>query len=499
MDSQLGILAHSVSKADNVEDLTRSLLQLIQRISGLQSVYLTLVDQAAQIQRVLYSENTTSLIIEEGLSVPWKDTLCRRALQEGRYATDDVPGCWGDSEAAKQLKLQSYVAVPVLNEDESLYGTLCGASRDKVEIDQEVIELLHLCAELISHQLERKNRIHRAENRASYAEARLSQLQMLTEISRVCLAAKRLPDAILQVTEILAQDRAWSEITPILIAGTELELLKQSGDYEEALRLVRQMLDTDEKQIQLIIKNQLEPLIWGDADTEAQKMIVVVTSDEGVEAALVVQINLQNPGRTDSMELLNSVANSLSLLAARLSDHEHLEAANQVLEHRALHDVLTGLPNRRYLIEALDDKLTRTDTLGTVIYVAFIDLDGFKKLNDEYGHDIGDEFLRAFAARVSGVMRGHDLVARYGGDEFVFVGEGSPDEDLSLTAHHIVERIRSVCSGLYTLSGVELDYGGPSIGIIHWQAGDVVDADVVLAQADAAMYKDKQARRQVSV
>lgn len=496
MDSQLGTLAHSVSKAGNVEDLTRSLLQLIQRISGLQSIYLTVVDQAAQIQRVLYSQNTADLTINEGLSAPWKDTLCRRALLEGRYATDDVPGSWGDSEIASELKLQSYVAVPVLNEDNSLYGTLCGASTIKTQVSQEVVELVQLCAELISHQLEREKRTHRAENRAIYAEARLSQLQMVTEVSRICLAAKRLPDAIIQVAEILSQDLTWSHITPILIAGSELELLQRNGDYEEALRLVEDMLNTDQKQIQLIIKNQLEPLIWGDADTESQKIIVVITSDEGVEAALVVQINTQKPGRSDSMELLNSVANALSLLAARLSDHEHLEAANQVLEHRAMHDVLTGLPNRRYLIEALEDKLSKTESLGTVIYVAFIDLDGFKKLNDEHGHDIGDEFLRHFADRVSKVMRGHDLIARYGGDEFVFVGEGSSEENLTITGQRIAERIRSACSGRYALSDLNLDYGGPSIGIIHWQSGDIVDADIVLAQADAAMYKDKQARRQ---
>ena len=100
MDNLLDHLCETVTRARTVEELTRPLLELLEDITGFESTYLTVVDLERGVQRVLYARNTRQMQIPEGLSVPWHDTLCKRALDEGRPFTADVGQCWGDSQAA---------------------------------------------------------------------------------------------------------------------------------------------------------------------------------------------------------------------------------------------------------------------------------------------------------------------------------------------------------------------------------------------------------------
>ncbi|MCL5049301.1 MAG: sensor domain-containing diguanylate cyclase [Firmicutes bacterium] len=501
LDHDLHTLANSVAHANDMEALVRPMLKLISRCSGLESVYLTLIDNDKTQQQVWLAENYGELQISEGLKVDWDDTLCKRALDEGRYVVMNVPNCWGSSQAASELKIQTYASVPVhhVHGDQQLLGTLCGASRRGVEIGDEVTELLHLCGELIALQLSRKAHLMHALERATQAEARLNKVELNSQISRQCLEAQSLPSILAKVAELLGQDSSWSAIdafhTVLQAYGDyTLSALNQANDH--SIALAERLLRDEHELLQVIIRNQADPLIW--ADPEEQVLALVVTSDDSVDALLLVYLQQDLAQCQDSKFLLSSTTNSLSLLASRLEDHRRLEAANQVLEHHALHDVLTGLPNRRFLIEKLEDKLSEGERLEVPIYIAFVDLDGFKAINDTHGHDLGDVFLQLFAARLTQVLRGHDLVARYGGDEFVFVGVGSPEDDFKTVQHQLITRIREATSGVYELGPERsewLDYTGPSVGLIEWQPGDVCDADVAIAKADAAMYEDKKQRR----
>ena len=492
IDDDLRFLARSVSHADDIETLVRPILKLVNRCSGFESLFLTMIDEAQGVQRVRFAENTSDLQISEGVTTPWDDTLCRRALAEGRYITYDVPTCWGDSMVATRLGIQTYATVPVRLFDNTLVGTLCGASTRSIQIGDEIIDLLHMCSELIAVQLSRKEQTVRAEQRAEKAEARLNKVQLYSRISRTCLAAVSLPEVLSQVAELLKHDPSWSHIDAFRVVSHELENINQASEH--SVKLAKNVLKEDSEALRQVIRNQEEPLVW--ADPEEQTLCLVITSDTDVEGLLLVHMTQDLLACEDSLHLLQSTANALSLLASRLADHNRLEAANQVLEHHAMHDTLTGLPNRRYLIEMLDGKLQEGEHLEAPVYVAFIDLDGFKKINDSYGHDFGDLFLQAFAERLTGVLRGHDFVARYGGDEFVFVGLGSPDDDFAKVRALLLGRMRDATSGIYQLNGVNIHYAGPSIGIIEWQPGDLRDADVTISYADTEMYEDKKKRRQ---
>ena len=95
MESLVQRLSQSVTQAHSLEELTRPLLQMLEESTQLESTYLTTINEEQGQQRVLYARNASEMQIPEGLVVPWGDTLCKRALDEGRMYTPDVGACWG--------------------------------------------------------------------------------------------------------------------------------------------------------------------------------------------------------------------------------------------------------------------------------------------------------------------------------------------------------------------------------------------------------------------
>lgn len=325
MEYLLNRLAESVSSAVDLEGLTRPLLSLLESVTGLESTYLTTIDESKGVQNILYSRNSRALQIPEGLSVPWDDTLCRRALNEECMYTDNVAGRWGDSGAARDLGIKTYLSQPVRSLDGQLYGTLCAASSSAVKVPNEVIKVLGLFAKLIEYQVER------------------------------------------------------------------------------------------------------ERVVQG------------------------------------------------------------LRISNAELASRALTDPLTGAPNRRAVMQELQRMLGRMQRDGGTLQLAFIDLDGFKQINDSYGHEVGDCFLIEIVKRLIGGIRTGDFVGRYGGDEFVVLTGNSHPDDLR-------KRLEQLMVGRYVCNGHAFEYAGASVGIAEAGPGDR-DPEELLARADAAMYEVKRTHK----
>ena len=155
---------------------------------------------------------------------------------------------------------------------------------------------------------------------------------------------------------------------------------------------------------------------------------------------------------------------------------------------RALRDPLTGLANRALLVEALGGALARMTRSGRRPAVMFLDLDGFKAVNDAYGHETGDDLLMEVARRVVECVRTSDVVARFGGDEFVVVLEDVTDVAV---VHRIADRILRRLAETMLLPNAAVRIG-VSIGVTLARA-DTTSADELLAEADAAMYRAKRA------
>ncbi len=185
------------------------------------------------------------------------------------------------------------------------------------------------------------------------------------------------------------------------------------------------------------------------------------------------------PGR-----LGEALSTSLQVLSRSIIERHQLQSR---LLHQATHDSLTGLANRRAVIETLGAAVERSRRSGSLLAVTFIDLDDFKATNDSSGHAIGDLLLQAVADRMRGAARRGDVVARLGGDEFVIVAEhvGGPDEVMAL-----VRRVLDAVAAPIEIDG--RDY------TIRASAGVALNHDLtddplsLLAKADLAVYRSKR-------
>jgi diguanylate cyclase len=172
-----------------------------------------------------------------------------------------------------------------------------------------------------------------------------------------------------------------------------------------------------------------------------------------------------------------------------------LVLATEQLAQQARTDSLTGLPNRCALLSELTRMLAHCKRAGSHLLVAYIDLDGFKAINDTYGHELGDTFLIEIAARLKAGLRGEDLAARIGGDEFVVVGLGpSEAAEAERAGEQFAVRISDATKGHFALGSDTLDYLGASVGLAV-VASSAVYAEKALSLADTAMYERKRLRR----
>lgn len=340
VDKILQTLSERVTEARDLESLTRPLLEMLEAVTGLESTYLTEIDLVQGKQSIRYANNANNandvagLQIPEGITVDWSDTLCRRAIDEGRIYTDNVAECWGDSQAASALGIHTYLSSPVRTSSGSLYGTLCAASAEHKPLVAGSEQLIAFFARLIAEHVERE------------------------------------------------------------------QLLQQ------------------------------------------------------------------------------------------------LQRANQELSRQALSDPLTGLPNRRALMHELNRLFSLSERAGHPVLIAFIDLDGFKVINDTHGHEAGDLLLVTLARQLSAALRGGDLLARVGGDEFVAVGMGPHrgDESIEVAVQRFQRRLFEQSVLQLPLPSRVLHYPGASVGVVAIDPAHT-SIDDALRQADARMYAVKRQRR----
>ncbi|AIR68294.1 sensor domain-containing diguanylate cyclase [Dickeya fangzhongdai] len=336
-DNLIKRISASLETEKTLKGLVRQLLQTLELVTNMESTYLTRIESERNLQHVVFSHNSKKMQIPEGLSVPWGDSLCKRALDEGRRYMCDVPEHWGDSQAARELDIAAYVSTPVLLDDGSLYGTLCAASTQNQPINERSQQILQLFAELIAQYIQKE------------------------------------------------------------------QLLQQ------------------------------------------------------------------------------------------------LQEANEALTTVSYTDELTRLPNRRSIFNQLHQLFSRAHYTGRYVIIAFVDLDGFKHINDHYGHEVGDTFLFEVGQRLQQGIRAGDVLGRLGGDEFIVAGFGAATLAESLTvAQSLKTRLTALLIGCFELNACRIDYAGASIGAIAVNPVTVTPDDA-MREADAVMYEEKKRRKSVQL
>jgi diguanylate cyclase (GGDEF)-like protein len=165
-----------------------------------------------------------------------------------------------------------------------------------------------------------------------------------------------------------------------------------------------------------------------------------------------------------------------------ITERKRLE---QRMQHMALYDSLTGLPNRAHFLACLEQAVDKAAWRGTLVGLMYFDIDKFKRINDTHGHDVGDQVIVTFANRVKDAIRESDVVGRLGGDEFCLLVDLPNRQAAHLLAAKLIDAMRPVMQVGATALKV-----GTSIGIAFHEPG--MKADALIRRADQAMYLAKQ-------
>ncbi len=292
-----------------------------------------------------------------------------------------------------------------------------------------------------------------------------------------------------------------------------IRVLLIEDSYDSAQLLREELMDTKANVFQLEhadrLSNGLEVLERGETDvvlldislpdsqgldtfTRVNKhspdvpILVMTNLDDESFAVKAVQEGAQDylvKGRVDSNLLVRSIRYAIE----RHRTLKELKQAQLKMQHMAHHDRLTGLPNRQLFLDILCKSVARASRNGKMVAVLFLDLDGFKSVNDNQGHGVGDLLLQAVAERLRGSIRESDLVARVGGDEFIIIIDCIHSvKDVTKVSKKIVKET----SRAFFLDGNEL-FVTASIGISLYPH-DSSDMETLVKNADFAMYIAKR-------
>jgi diguanylate cyclase (GGDEF)-like protein len=209
-------------------------------------------------------------------------------------------------------------------------------------------------------------------------------------------------------------------------------------------------------------------------------------NDKFVGVLMLSHMGQARPWRRDESEFAESVSGVVSLI---LREVDRVRAEAQA-KHFARHDRLTGLPNRDSLLDQAADIFPKLTAKANTLAAFFIDLDGFKEVNDNLGKDVGDELLKAAAMRLRNVVRKNDIIARLGGDEFLLLAVNLSDMKI---ADDIASQLVDTMRGAFSVGGHKVQISA-SVGIALYPF-DGTDLDTLMRKADIALVEAKRSGR----
>jgi diguanylate cyclase (GGDEF)-like protein len=387
----------------------------------------------------------------------------------------------------------SWLVVPVRSKRQD-YGRLMAMNEQGGGFFPQERELFEVYARYAASALDGATALLEAKRRYDQSSALLNLARTLAEAGTSGEVARRLADAVPVVVDC-------DHVDVYLWDGAASELVSAIPDGEEAATPpfanwkplpggpLERLLDDPRPEPIFVDPTHGDPRLREVVrETGSAAMIAVpLTAPDSLLGLLIVSVS-SDPGRLapshDLLDRLSGVAAqaTIALQNGRLVDQ---------ITHQALHDQLTGLANRLKFTDRLRTALRHAANHGRTVTVFYIDLDGFKPVNDEFGHEVGDQVLYQVGERIIARVRGSDVVARLGGDEFaVLIDNETSEED----AEALIDRLNQAFATAFVVDGHTLNVGG-SIGRAVYP-DDASDAEGLLRVADAAMFEAKRSRQE---
>jgi diguanylate cyclase (GGDEF)-like protein/PAS domain S-box-containing protein len=305
-------------------------------------------------------------------------------------------------------------------------------------------------------------------------------LVIATDITEILEAQKKVIESkhILQEVMEIAHEGIWDWHIPsgkVTHNHQWYVILKLDADkYIDTVEAFESILHPDDK---ILVKERLSALLNGSASVYYSEHRMICSDGS--------EIWVQDRG-----DVIERDANGYPIrIVGAFTDITYQKKHQNELEYMAHYDMLTGLPNRSLEADRLKQAMSHVKRMGGYIAVIYLDLDGFKEINDTYGHDTGDLILINVSKNMSQLLRDEDTISRLGGDEFVVI---IPDLNSKDEALDIVQRLLEQAAKLVTIDERLISLSA-SAGITFYPQTDDVDGDQLIRQADLAMYQAKQA------
>jgi diguanylate cyclase (GGDEF)-like protein len=464
--------SQAVMSTFDLDEVLSSILNILRDYFQLQNAAVLLVDKKTGdlTVRSEFGRRSATNVVPKGQGITGAAVRMKRPV----YAPDvskDPRYLMG------QARTKCELAIPLIVRDE-VVGVLDLQSETLDFFDKNTIDLLTLFSTQASIAIENARLYSREQRRAE-------QMEAINAVARQTTALVELDHLLEKVCKEMLERFHIDQVAVLLLEGNELihraHMGKLTATFQVGQRiplsgLAGRAIETGRP---VLVNNvtQANEFIRGVAETKSELCVPLIVFGEKL-GVMVLDSEREDGFLEDDVPALESVAD---ICAAAIQNSRHFERTQQL----AYLDGLTGIFNRRFFEMRIQEEITRADRYETQLAVVMLDLDNFKRLNDEFGHLLGDEVLRQVSVIFQNQLRKGDVVCRYGGEEFALLLPNTSADN----AVEVADKLRRTVENWHfpgvarpvTLSaGVA---GFPEFGITR---------DEIVASADHALYVAKQ-------